>query len=171
MGREGGIGIAYAGNVTVLHGTPQAGWRALELLGEQARAAVGDEIVSADGARRVRVDRGDVTAALAAAVGSADGVVVHGESGVGKSAAALGLLTTKRGAGAEDERDAAHDPVDAACAHESAGESQVVCMNLRHLPRTALEFEGTLGVPLRDLLAEMSAPGPGAGRGRRGRRC
>ena len=137
----------------------RAGWRALELLGEQARAAVGDEIVSADGARRVRVDRGDVTAGLAAAVGSADGVVVHGESGVGKSAAALGLLTTtKRGAEAEDERNAAHDPVDAAGAHESAGESQVVCMNLRHLQRTALEFEGTLGVPLRDLLAEMSAP-------------
>ena len=137
----------------------RAGWRALDLLGEQARAAVGDEIVSGDGARRVRVDRGDVTAGLAAAVGSADGVVVHGESGVGKSAAALGLLTTtKRRAEAEDERDAAHDPVDAAGARESAGESQVVCMNLRHLQRTALEFEGTLGVPLRDLLAEMSAP-------------
>ncbi len=137
----------------------RAGWRALELLGEQARAAVGDEIVSADGARRVRVDRGDVTADLAAAVGSADGVVVHGESGVGKSAAALGLLTTtKMAAEAEDEPEPAHDPVDAADADESAGERQVVCMNLRHLQRTALEFEGTLGVPLRDLLAEMSAP-------------
>ncbi len=137
----------------------RAGWRALELLGEQARAAVGDEIVSADGARRVRVDRDDVTAGLAAAVRSADGVVVHGESGVGKSAAALGLLTTtNRGAVAEAGPDAAHDPVEAAGAHESAGELQVVCMNLRHLQRTALEFEGTLGVPLRDLLAEMSAP-------------
>jgi DNA-binding transcriptional ArsR family regulator len=137
----------------------RAGWRALELLGEQARAAVGDEIVSADGARRVRVDRGDVTAGLAAAVRSADGVIVHGESGVGKSAAALGLRTaTKRGAKAENEPNAANDPVDADGAHGLPGESQVVCMNLRHLQRTALEFEGTLGVPLRDLLAEMSAP-------------
>ena len=128
-------------------------------MGEQARAAIGDEIVSVDGARRVRVDRGDVTADLAAAVESADGVVVHGESGVGKSAAVLGLLTTtKTGVEAEDEPEPAHDPVDAAGADESAGESQVVCINLRHLQRTALEFEGTLGVPLRDLLAEMSAP-------------
>lgn len=135
----------------------RAGWRALELLGEQARAAVGDEIVSADGARRVRVSRGDVTAALAAAVGSADGVVVHGESGVGKSAAALGLLTTNT-AEAADEPEPANDPVDSGGTDEPAGESQVVCMNLRHLQRTALAFEGTLGVPLRDLLAEMSAP-------------
>lgn len=133
----------------------RAGWRALELLGEQARAAAGAEIVSADGARRVRVDRGDVTACLAAAVGSADGVVVHGESGVGKSAAVLGLLTAiQTGAEAEGEPNAAHDPVDTI----DAGESQVVYMNLRHLQRTALEFEGTLGMPLRDLLAEMSAP-------------
>ena len=137
----------------------RAGWRALELLGEQARAAVGDEIVSADGARRVQVDRGDVTADLAAAVRSAAGVVVHGQSGVGKSAAALGLLTTTNTAAeAEDESEPADGPVNAAGADESAGETQVVCMNLRHLPGTALEFEGTLGGPLRDLLAEMSAP-------------
>lgn len=140
----------------------RAGWRALELLGEQARAAVGDEIVSTDGARRVRLDRGDVTAELTAAVGSAAGVVVHGESGVGKSATALGLLTTTNTtAGAEAEPKPADEPADApdaARADESAAESQVVCMNLRHLPGTALEFEGILGVPLRDLLAEMSAP-------------
>lgn len=114
------------------------GWRALELLGEQARAAVGDEIVSADGARRVRVDRSDVATDLAAAVESADGVIVHGDSGVGKSAAALGFLV------------AADEP--------ESGDTQVVCMNLRHLPDTALEFERTLGAPLRDLLAEMSTP-------------
>lgn len=143
----------------------RAGWRALEMLGEQARAAVGYEIVSTDGARRVRLERGNVTAELTAAVGSAAGVVVHGESGVGKSAAALGLLTTSNAtAGAEakpkpaGELADASDAPDAVGADESVAESQVVCMNLRHLPATALEFEGILGVPLRDLLAEMSAP-------------
>ncbi|MEV0082884.1 hypothetical protein [Saccharopolyspora sp. NPDC050642] len=137
----------------------RAGWRALELLGEQAQAAVGDEIVSADGARRVRVDRDDVTASLTAAVGSADGVVVHGQSGVGKSAATLGLLTTMNTvAKAADEPGTADDRADAAGADGAEGESQIVCMNLRHLQRTVLEFEGSLGVPLRDLLAEMSAP-------------
>jgi len=140
----------------------RAGWRALEMLGEQARAAVGYEIVSTDGARRVRLDRGNVTAELTAAVGSAAGVVVHGESGVGKSAAALGLLTTSNTtAGAEAKPKPAGelaDAPDAVGADESVAESQVVCMNLRHLPATALEFEGILGVPLRDLLAEMSAP-------------
>ncbi|MFK4089865.1 hypothetical protein ACI2LF_37490 [Kribbella sp. NPDC020789] len=128
----------------------KAGWRALELLGEQARAAVGDQIVSADGTRRVRVDRGDVAASLAAAVTSAGAVVVHGESGVGKSAAALGVLTS------------ADMPADVQKSGDPAGDaspvSQVVCMNLRHLPGTALEFESALGVQLQDLLAEMSAP-------------
>jgi hypothetical protein len=105
------------------------------------------------------VDRADVTADLAAAVRSAGGVVVHGKSGVGKSAAVLGLLTaTYTAAEAEGGPESADGAMDAAGADESIGESQVVCMNLRHLQRTALEFEGTLGVPLRDLLAEMSAP-------------
>ena len=135
------------------------GWRALELLSQQARAAVGDAIVSADGARRVRVDRGDVTVELTAAVGSAAGVVVHGESGVGKSAATLRLLTTNTEAEAEsrsdDGRGSTGETVDDG---KSAGELQVVSINLRHLPATVLEFQSKLGVPLRDLLAEMSAP-------------
>lgn len=125
------------------------GWRALDLLSEQARAAVGDAIVSADGARRVQVDRADVTAALTAAVGSAAKVVLHGESGVGKSAAALCLLTTTPIAA---KADGAPADADGAC------ESQILCLNLRHLPRTTLGFEGLLRSPLGNLLAEMSAP-------------
>jgi hypothetical protein len=134
-------------------GRHRTGWRALELLGEQARDAVGNEIVSADGARRVRLDRDDVTALLTTAVGSAAGVVVHGESGVGKSSVALGLLASTVGmeaqAGPDDQADQGQQG-DAA--------PQVVCMNLRHLPATVLQFEGELHVPLRRLLAEMSAP-------------
>lgn len=132
----------------------RAGWRALELLGEQARAAVGDEIVSVNGLRRVRVGRSDVVAELTAAVGSAGLVVVHGESGVGKSAIALGLSTfSSTATDAKVGGRAINHSVVA-----QAGESHAVCFNLRHLPRTVLELEGILEVPLRDLLAEMSAP-------------
>jgi hypothetical protein len=126
------------------------GWRALELLDEQARGGVSDEIASADGARRIRVDRADVAAKLTAALGSAAAIVVQGESGVGKSAVALDLRTMT-------------DPATYTAAGPSTkaadvGESQVVCVNLRHLQPTAIEFEAALGARLRDLLAEMSAP-------------
>ncbi|MDT0260756.1 winged helix-turn-helix domain-containing protein [Jatrophihabitans lederbergiae] len=131
-------------------GRHAAGWRALELLAEQARDAVGDEIVSVDRVRRVRLDRSDVVEALTtSAVGSA-GVVLHGESGVGKSAVALRLVT----ATGKDAGEAAAE----GGADVQAAAVQVVCMNLRHLPGTVLEFEALLGVPLKGLLAEMSAP-------------
>lgn len=129
------------------------GWQALGLLGEQARAAVRGEIASADGARRVRVDRGDVVAELRAAVAAAAGVVVHGESGVGKSSAALGSLTTT-----DTMRGTESKAADGATETGGAGASHVVCMNLRHLPSTAVAFEAAVGARLRDLLAEMSAP-------------
>lgn len=131
-------------------GLQRTGWRALELLGEQAQDAVGNEIVSADGARRVRLDRDDVTASLISAVESAAGVVVHGESGVGKSSVAFGLLATT----VETEAQTSPNGQDG----RGNTAPQVVCMNLRHLPATVLQFEGELHAPLRQLLAEMSAP-------------
>lgn len=130
-------------------GRHAAGWRALELLGDQARSAIDDEIVSADGARRVRVDRGDVVAALRSAVGSSAGVVLHGESGVGKSSLALGLAAAVADAG---EADGAN-PDGAGVANV-----QVVYLNMRDLPDTALGFEHHLGAPLAELLGELSAP-------------
>ena len=36
--------------------------------------------------------------------------------------------------------------------------TQAVCINLRHLPNTTVEFESLLGCPLALLLAELSAP-------------
>jgi DNA-binding transcriptional ArsR family regulator len=142
-------------------GRHRMGWRALELLGEEARDAVGNEIVSADGARRVRLDRDDVTASLTTAVGSAAGVVVHGESGVGKSSVALGLLATTVGTATQADPDGQdqQDRRDGEGGQYQQGDTapQVVCVNLRHLPATVLQFEGELHVPLRHLLAEMSA--------------
>src|SRR5947207_2718750 len=61
-------------------------------------------------------------------------LVVLGESGVGKSALVLAAATA--------------DP-DA---------EQAVCINLRHLPNTTVEFESLLRYPFAMLLAELSAP-------------
>lgn len=132
------------------------GWQALDVLGRQARMAVANQIVSPDGVRRVSVDRTELGADLARAIASARGVVLHGESGVGKSALALGLLnnTGAPGEGAAGKADAG------AFAERAArdDETQFVCLNLRHLPRTTLEFERGLHAPLQELLSDMSAP-------------
>lgn len=138
-------------------GRHTVGWRALDLLTGQARDAVSNQILSADGVRRVRLDRGDVVKALTTAAESAAGVVVHGESGIGKSSLAFGLFAET------DDAVAAHDHGETADGEDASGGGrdagvQVVCMNLRHLPGTALQFEALLGLPLNGLLAEMSAP-------------
>jgi hypothetical protein len=100
---------------------------------------VRNEIVSADGTRTIHLDRGDAAAELLAVADSANApVVVHGESGVGKSALAVHAAT-----GA-----ASSDP----------DSTQALCINLRHLPATTLELESFLGVPLATLLSELSAP-------------
>src|SRR5207247_3759618 len=69
-----------------------------------------------------------------AAATTGKAVVVHGESGVGKSALVLAAATAERNA------------------------TQAVCINLRHLPNITVEFESLLGSPLASLLAELSAP-------------
>jgi DNA-binding transcriptional ArsR family regulator len=113
------------------------GWRALALIHDSA-TVVRNRITSEDGSRAVRVDRSGPTAELLALARSAASVVAHGESGVGKSALVVAAA------------------VDAAAG--SPGDTQAVCVNLRHLPRTGLELEAYLGAPLAVLLSELSAP-------------
>jgi len=115
------------------------GWRALGHLHERALAAVRHEITSPDGTRTLHIDRREAAADLLGAIGSGDAAVVaHGDSGVGKSALVVGAAT-------EAMRD---DP----------NHTHTLCINLRHLPSTTLEFESFLGAPLKVLLSEMSAP-------------
>ena len=114
------------------------GWQALQHLHDRALGAVSDRISSGDGDRCVHLDRTDTAAGLAATTTEASAVVVTGESGVGKSALALHVLTTS---GAEGP-----DTV------------QGLCINLRHVPKLTVEFESILGCPLSTLLSEMSAP-------------
>ncbi len=115
----------------------QQGWQALDHLHHRALASVRGEIKEIDGDRRLRLDRSVAAAALAETVAGATAVVVGGESGVGKSALALGLPGT-----------------DAA----GADGVQALCINLRHVHKLTVEFEKTLGCPLSTLLCELSAP-------------
>ena len=114
------------------------GWQALGHLHARA-TAVRDHIASDDGSRTLQLDRSGAAAELLALAGpSAAAVVAYGDSGVGKSALAVGAAA-----------DAAGRAPDA---------TQALCMNLRHLPATSLELEAHLGAPLAALLAELSAP-------------
>lgn len=116
----------------------EQGWRALNNLHETALNSVRDEIASNDGTRRLSLDRSDATRALIEAVSDAAAVLVSGDSGVGKSALTLLSLTSLSAA-------------------DSDG-AQVLCINLRHVPKLALDFEDRLGCPLSTLLCELSAP-------------
>ena len=116
----------------------QQGWQALGHLHARA-TAVRDHIASDDGSRTLRLDRSGAAAELLALAGpSAAAVVAYGDSGVGKSALAIGAAADAAG--------------------RAPDVTQALCMNLRHLPATSLELEAHLGVPLADLLAELSAP-------------
>jgi hypothetical protein len=113
------------------------GWQALRHLHTDAVGSVRDCVGTADG-RQAHVDREELERDLLKLVSTADSVVVHGDSGVGKSALAIGALTE--------------------AARRSPDEFQVVALNLRSLPESTLAFESHLGVPLSTLLDELSAP-------------
>lgn len=115
----------------------QDAWKLLEGLHQRAVAAVGNQVTSADGSHHAHIDRSATVTELRRLATSNAAVVVHGESGVGKSAALVEVATA-----ANKDRD----------------ECQALVVNLRHLPATAIELEQALGVPLSTVLAELSAP-------------
>src|SRR5206468_9212298 len=112
----------------------QRGWQVLAHLHERALSSVRYDVTAPDGVRRVHLDRSDVSMPAIAATTTSMAVVIHGESGAGKSALVLAAATADRDA------------------------TQAVCINLRHLPSTTVEFESLLRCPLAILLAELSAP-------------
>ncbi len=116
----------------------QRGWQVLNHLHDRALGTVRDEIIASDGDRNKRLDRSNAAEELSAIVEGSVAVVITGESGVGKSSLVVLSLTAANGAGTDD--------------------AQTVCMNLRHIPNLAVEFESMLGCPLSALLREMSAP-------------
>ena len=114
------------------------GWQRLSHLHDRALESVHGEITASDDARRVRLDRDDMAQALFETVNTSGGVVVTGESGVGKSALAVLSLSAL----------AAADP----------DTVQVLCINLRQVPERTIEFEHVLDVPLSVVLNDLSAP-------------
>ena len=116
----------------------QAAWQILGGIDQQAREFVRAEIKAVDDERFFCLDRGAKVGELVNTVSGNEAVVVSGESGVGKSALAVLGLTSAADADPED--------------------LQVLCINLRQIPKLAIEFEGTLRHPLSALLSELSAP-------------
>lgn len=114
------------------------GWQRLNHLHDRALESVRDEITASDDARRVHVDRTDMAQGLLEAVSARSGVVVTGESGVGKSALALLSLA------------------DVAAANPDT--TQVLCINLRQVPERTVQFEDVLNAPLSAVLSDLSAP-------------
>ena len=113
----------------------QPGWQILDHLHTGALQSLRHEVSDVDKIHRVSLDRSDATARLVETVGEAAAVVVVGESGVGKSALTIRAL--------------------------NGGNPDTVvalCINLRHVPMLSVEFEARLGVPLFQLLGELSAP-------------
>lgn len=113
-------------------------WRKLDSIHEMAIHSTRFDISALDDTRRVALDRGDATKELAATVADAEGVLVSGDSGVGKSALVLSSFADLSTTNSEN--------------------MQSLCVNIRHLPKLPVEFENILGHPLSTLLSELGAP-------------
>ncbi|MEU8434000.1 hypothetical protein AB0F18_13950 [Streptomyces sp. NPDC029216] len=102
------------------------------------RSTIGDE--SSGGAVKISFAdrRKQLAEALREAGGHASGLLVSGESGIGKSALTLSAI-----AGLE-----AADPT----------QFQGVVVNFRSLPQSSMELRAALGMAMEDALAELSAP-------------
>ena len=114
------------------------GWSALDHLHEIALKQVRDEISTNNRTRHLSLDRSKASEELVATVSDSAAVLVHGESGVGKSALSLLSLTATYAA----------DP----------DGTQTLCINLRHVPKLTLDLEDKLGCPISTLMRELSAP-------------
>ncbi|MGW6915001.1 hypothetical protein ACWGB8_14490 [Kitasatospora sp. NPDC054939] len=109
-------------------------WNLLAQLDQDWRASIRSRIGDYDsGEQSVQIDRTADADLLRSAIDD-NALLIHGQSGVGKSALICDLL-----------------PV-------GTHEQQILGLNLRHLPRTAVEFTEAMTVPLQQALAELSAP-------------
>lgn len=117
-------------------GRNEHGWRALTDLQRQA-LHVRDHLGIDTATSPFRLDRTAHGEQVLEAAAGVPALLVHGESGVGKSAVVLNAATTA--ASADDE-------------------FEVLCLNLRHLPNTSAELMSALGAPLATLLDELTAP-------------
>ena len=115
-----------------------AGWDRLHQVHQDALAAVSTQLGQDEPDGTLRLDRGDKAEALMAAVRSSEALVVHGNSGTGKSALTL-QTATAAAAGKPDQ-------------------VEVLCLNLRQLPEAPLSLTADLGDSVEQHLRELSAP-------------
>lgn len=114
---------------------PSPGWHRLRSLDEEARAIVARAVTGAH-AVTLTLPRQTIRDALERALSSDDDLLVHGDSGVGKSALVMDAVDPER----------------------LGPNRQALAINLRHLPRTPLELEALLIDPPAALLRGLTAP-------------
>lgn len=115
-----------------------AAWAELRRLDDGSRRIVRKVLGAGDESQTVSLPRGQLAFEVRNEISGSEPLIVTGESGVGKSALVIGEL--------------------AAAAADDPGTLDVVYLDLRQLPKTMADLRHRLGVPLEDLLGEMSAP-------------
>lgn len=116
----------------------EASWEELRRLDAETRNNVRSTLGVGSAAETLHLPRSSLASAIRGQLQPGAAMLVSGESGAGKSVLVLGELTAV----------AAADPA----------QYDLVCLNLRRLPPAMAALRNTLGVPLEELLAEMSAP-------------
>lgn len=114
------------------------GWAALVAQEQLARSSIRSTIGQTPDSDGVHLDRTEARDALRALLRTEETILVHGESGAGKSALVLDAIDAERAEGA--------DSFDA------------VYLSLRQLPDSGSLLDTSLGAPLADLLRVMNAP-------------
>jgi predicted DNA binding CopG/RHH family protein len=111
-------------------------WRKLEHLHEQA-TRVRECLGAGERAAQLHLERSAASETLLAQALRAPGMLLHGDSGVGKSALAVHTLTR---------------------AAQRSEDLDVLCLDLRALPASTLELTSMLGTELAVLLSDLAAP-------------
>lgn len=114
------------------------GWTALAAQEQLARSSIRSTIGQTPDSAGLHLDRSEARGALRALLRTGDTLLVHGESGAGKSALVV-------------------DAIDAEKA-ESTDSFDAVYLSLRQLPNSGSLLDSSLGAPLADLLRVMNAP-------------
>ncbi|MDQ3963610.1 MAG: hypothetical protein M3277_06835 [Actinomycetota bacterium] len=110
-------------------------WSRMRMLDQEAREAVQRSLVGSGAHGELKLERDEMRTGLTKALREPEhDLLVHGQSGAGKSAAVL----------------------DAIEASALCDESQALVVNLRHIPATPLDFVAALSQPLEQLLSDLT---------------
>jgi antitoxin (DNA-binding transcriptional repressor) of toxin-antitoxin stability system len=114
------------------------GWAALVAQEQLARSLIRSTIGQTPDFGGVHLDRSEARDALRALLHTEETILVHGESGAGKSALVMNAIDAEKA--------------------ESPDAFDAVYLSLRQLPDSGSLLDSSLGAPLADLLRVMNAP-------------